>query len=74
MNPMEVLQPNTLGTEFANTGVENLNANVGWGVSEVMQSNPAAAMEVKEDTNPAMSDLRRAKSREFGMTIPELGF
>ena len=71
---MDVLQPNIMADQFANTGVEALTANVGWGVTETVQANPAAAMEEKEAANPAMTDLRRAKAREYGRPMSKLGF
>ena len=74
MSPMEVLQPNALGSQFSNVGVENIAANLGWGVTDTMQANPAAASDMKQDANPAMTDLRRAKSREFGRPMEQLGF
>ncbi len=74
MNPMNVLAPNDMANKFANTGVDTLTANMGWGVTEMPQANPAAAADQKKDANPAMTDLRRAKAREYGRPMSDVGF
>jgi hypothetical protein len=62
MNPMLVLQPNSMGSQFSNLG------------TDTQQANPAAATDEKQDANPVMTGLRRAKSREFGRPMEEVGF
>ena len=73
MDPMNVLQPNYMGDQLANKGVEGITVNYGWGVPETIQANPAASEE-KTNANPGMTQLRRAKAREFGRPMSELGF
>lgn len=74
MNPMDVLAPNIMADQFENIGVEGLTLNRGWGVTETSQANPGAAAEKKKSDSPARTSMRRAKARETGQTMDEVGF
>ncbi len=74
MNPMDVLAPNIMADQFENMGVEALTTNSGWGVTETVQANPGAAAEETKDANPAVTSIRRAKAREMGRPMEEVGF
>jgi hypothetical protein len=63
MNPMEILAPNYLGASESNTGVENLTANMGWGVAE-------ATPQVEE--NPGTDNVKRSAARQFGKPMDEV--
>lgn len=71
---LELLAPNYMGDNLANTGVEGLIANRGYGVSEVTniaKANPDVET-VKEST--FTDNLRTQKAREFGLTKQTVGF
>ncbi len=76
MNPLDVLSPNYMGSEFSNFGVEELTRNQGFGVREALAGSSQAMSQSGEHTNPAaMKDsLRTAKAREFGKTKETVGF
>lgn len=74
MNPMDVLAPNIMADQFENKGVEGLTVNQGWGVTETAQANPMASAEETKDANPTITSLRRAKAREMGRSMEEIGF
>jgi hypothetical protein len=63
MNPMDVLAPNYLGHSETNTGVDNLNANMGWGVAE---ASPQAV------ENPGTEKVKRAAARQFGTPMDDV--
>lgn len=76
-DPMNVLQPNTLGFSQENYGVADLVRNSGLGVSEVLaKANPQAAMQSREKTSPqaAKDKLRTSAARQYGKTKQEVGF
>lgn len=69
-----LLAPNTMGSALANSGVEGLTANYGYGVAEATKANPQAEADQKTSANPKMDELRIAKAREFGLTKQTVGF
>jgi hypothetical protein len=74
---MNVLAPNQMGDVTANRGVNELVANIGLGVNELMRSvNPKAALDRGETANPETekNKLRVAKARQYGVTKDEVGF
>lgn len=76
-DPMNVLAPNTMGDITTNRGINELIANTGLGVGELMRSvNPQAASDRAEMTNPEAqkNKLRVAKARQYGMSKDEVGF
>ena len=76
-DPMEVLAPNTLGTDMENRGVDELIQNRGLGVPE-LGANQQAQMQRGQPSNPKrdehMHKLRVGKAREFGMPQERVGF
>ena len=64
MNPMDVLQPNYLGNEHENRGIDSLT-NKGWGVAE------AQPKEEKEE-NGMVRKVRRGAARQFGQEMGEV--
>ena len=74
LDQMNILQPNYMGSELVNTGVEGIASNYGYGVSEVMKANPQVQEYQDKLMNPAMEKLRRHKAREFGLTKETVGF
>ena len=63
MNPFDVLAPNYLGHSETNTGVENLTANMGWGVAEATP---------QTDENPGTEKVKRASARQFGKPMDQV--
>lgn len=83
LGSMVVLAPNRLGDSLtnrgvesfmSNQGVESLTANRGYGVPTAMKTNAEAAVQQEQTANPVLVPLRRAKARQFGMKIEEIGF
>jgi hypothetical protein len=70
MNPLNVLAPNHMSYSLENTGVESMTTNMGWGVNEVLNRTES----VKRTDNSGMNDIRRAKAREFGTPMDNVGF
>lgn len=68
MNPMYVLAPNYMGANFENSGVDSLIVNIGLGTDSY--ANPAL-MPKQEEGN---TKIRRAKAREFGRPMSNIGF
>jgi len=69
-----LLAPNTMGSELANSGVRGLTANYGYGVAQATKANPQAEADQKSSVNPTMDALRTAKAREFGLNKETVGF
>lgn len=65
MNPHDILQPNYLGQEYENRGLESLTANKGWGVPETQPQ------EDKEE-NGMVRNVRRGAARQFGQKIGDV--
>ena len=74
MDKMNLLQPNSMGGEFENTGLESMVGNYGLGVSEMQKANQQATEESSGYITEAMEKLRRHKAREFGLTKETVGF
>ena len=74
MDPMYVLQPNYMGDTFANSGVDAMVANRGYGVTEALPVNPQGDEDQKKSVNPMVDNLRVQKAREFGKTKQNVGF
>lgn len=66
LNPFE---PNHLGEEHLNSGVEYLGANYGLGLGALSDANAVEDAGAKSATNR----VRNAKAREFGMPAHKIG-
>ncbi len=63
MNPMDVLQPNYMGAEYENTGMDSLTVNMGWGVAE--------ASPPKEE-NGMLEKVKLAHAKQFGKKVEDV--
>jgi hypothetical protein len=71
---MNILQPNQMGFEMENTGLESMTGNYGLGMPELQKANQQAAQDKSGYITEAMEKLRRHKAREFGLTKETVGF
>ena len=74
LEDFNVLAPNQMGDSLANSGMEGITANYGYGVAEVTKTNTQAEQDQESSANPSIDPLRRAKAREFGKTMGTVGF
>jgi hypothetical protein len=71
---MNILQPNQMGFESLNTGLESLTGNYGLGMAELQKANQKSEEERSGYVTEGLEKLRRHKAREFGLTKETVGF
>ena len=74
MDKMNILQPNQMGFESLNTGLESMTENYGLGVLELQKANQQSEEERSGYVTESLEKLRRHKAREFGLTKETVGF
>lgn len=76
MDPMEVLQPNSMGTILMNTGAEILTANTGLGAtpSRGTLAKPLMDRSQTASAEPALDNVRIQKAKQYGLPKEEVGF
>jgi len=66
-DPLLALQPNYLGDQFANMGVDQISANYGLGLGALTNAEAGDGPKRTAGTN-SVDRVRNAKARQFGKT------